>query len=172
MAFVPSFSVSQTVVATQFTITDTSTGSDAAIVSRNIYLTTAQNTTLVPTGVTTPYIPFPLTLGASIVLPVLNVDYALLITVNWVNSSGATLYTSSQYYCFTANSMQFFFSLTTLQTSQPNIVQDTTYFSNKSLLLLQIDSANQAIALGNDIYKSQQCLDAAQYLINNQTWFF
>ncbi len=173
MSFTPAFNVSQSVDPTSFTINDVSTGSDGAITQRRIYLTTASNTTLVPTGTTTQYINFPLIDGASIALVgILPVDYALSITLQWLNVSNAVLYTLTQDYCFTANDEAFYFSLTTLQTSNPGVINNSNYFQNKSLLRLYIDSANQSIAEGNDVYKSQFCLDQAQVMINNSSFYF
>jgi hypothetical protein len=172
MAFVPAFYTTQAIVATAFTLVDSSTGSDVAITQRRIYLYLADGTTLVPTGTTTAYIDFPLSDGGSILLNVLNVDYAISVTVQWLNVSNAVLYTLTQNYCFTANDEAFYFSLTTMQTSQPSIINDTNFFNNKSLLRLHIDSATQAVSKGNDVYKSQFCLNKAQNLINNQQDYF
>ena len=172
MSFTPAFTVSQSVNPNAFTLNDTSVGSDVAITGRRIYLYTADNSTLVPTGINTAYVDFPLSDGASIVLNVLNVDYALMITVQWLNVSNAVLYTLTQYFSFTANDETFLFNLSTMQSSKPSIIQDQLYLSNKFLLRLYVDSANQAISKGNDVYKAQLELDMAQALINNQIYTF
>lgn len=172
MALTPAFTCSQSVDPNSFTLNDTSSGSDGAITQRRIYLTTYDNTTLVPSGTTTTYVNFPLIDGNSILLDVLNVDYALAITLQWLNVSNAVLYTLTQYFDFTANSEQFLFNLSTMQSSQPTIVNDRNYLQNKFNLRLFVDSANQAISLGNDVYKSQLELDMAQNMINNQIDYF
>ena len=61
MALNPAFTASQSAgVPENLTFTDTSTGSDVTIVARRIYLLQSDGTYLVPSGVTTDYIPWPL----------------------------------------------------------------------------------------------------------------
>jgi hypothetical protein len=171
MSFVPSFSVSQGVDVTSFIITDTSTGSDSSISSRQVFLTKSDGTYLVPSGTSTNYITWSIGATTLTVLGVLNVDYCLNITVNWLNSSGTILYTTSQIYCFTGNSETFYYSLTTTQASNPRVVNNADWYNNKLQLRVEIDSATQALGY-SDQTSAQQCLNRAQDMITNSTLFF
>jgi hypothetical protein len=82
MPLTPLFTVSQP-NATTIRITDVSTGADAAITQRRVYLQQADGSYLVPTGTLTDYIEWNY-LDASIDIDVLNTDYALLILVQWL----------------------------------------------------------------------------------------
>lgn len=172
MAFTQNFSIAQGVDVTSFTLTDTSTGSDPAIVSRHVFLTKADGTYLVPNGTTTSYIDFPLSQNNTLnLVGILQVDYCLNIVVNWVDTNGNTLYTKNGIYLFTGNSELFYYGLTQQQSANPNIVRDNYFYSNKLQLRVEIDSANQALNYSNQI-AAQQCLDRAKYMITNQNDFF
>jgi hypothetical protein len=95
--------------------------------------------------------------------------------VNWVDAGGVTLYTKTSLAGFTLYNETFYYSLTQGQAaiSQPSyILQDTTYFSNKSKLRCLIDSGNQSITLGYDITSAQICYDLATAMVSNQNLFF
>ena len=96
MAFLPNFTATQVVgLNSKITFTDTSTGVDAAITSRRIYIQKADGTYLVTAGNATTYNIWALPLATPIVLDVLDKDYALILTVLYVDVNGATLYTKS-----------------------------------------------------------------------------
>lgn len=175
MPLTPSFSTSQTVGnPSVIVVTDTSTGSDPAVTSRRVYLQDYEGNYVVPSGVTTNYVPWPIS-SPSISINCLTQDSALQVTVQWLNSSSAVLYTSSSLKGFTLYNETFYYSLTQAQSmiSNPSyIVQDTNYYDNKMKLRLFIDSGNQAISLGNDISSAQVCYDAATYIVSNQQNFF
>lgn len=172
MSFVASFSVSQNANnITQLNIVDTSTGSDTNIVGRQIFLITGDGTYIVPTGTTTNYIAW-LLANANIYINVLTQDYAINIIVNWVNSAGTTLYTSSQLCLFTAYSEQFLYYLCQLQASTPSVVQDNNYFSNVMKLRVLVDNAITAISIGADQASAQSSLNQAAYMISQQNIFF
>ena len=167
MPLVPSFTVAPTTNASQLLLTDTSTGSDVAISTRQILLYNSAGNLVVPP------ITWPLA-DASITIAPLTADLAMNIVVNWNNSSGLALYTKSQLYVATEYAEDFFYSLTQQQaaTSNLNILNDLPYFLNKSKLRLQIDSAVQAIAKGADIYSAQFCISLYQPMLNNPNDFF
>jgi len=175
MPLTPSFSVSQTVGnPSVIVVTDTSTGSDGAVTSRRVYLEDYEGNYVVPSGVTTNYIPWPLS-SPTISIDCLTEDAALQVTVQWLNVSNTVLYSSSSLEGFTLYNETFYYSLTQAQAMVSNpsyIAQDTNYYNNKMKLRLFIDSGNQAISIGNDITSAQICYDSATFIVNNQQNFF
>lgn len=175
MPLTPSFSVSQPIGNPSVVqITDTSTGSDVAITSRRVYLEDYEGNYVVPSGVTTSYVPWPLT-SPTLSIDCLTQDSALQVTVQWLNVTNTTLYTSSSLEGFTLYNESFYYSLTQAQAMVSNpsyIAQDTHYYNNKMKLRLFIDSGNQAISLGNDITSAQICYDSASYIVANQQNYF
>lgn len=167
MPLVPSFTVASTSNAAQLLLTDTSTGSDGAITDRQILLYNAAGTLLVPS------IDWPIA-NASITISPLMADAALSVKVNWNNSGGTPLYTSSQLFAATQYAEQFFYSLTQQQaaTTNLNILNDYPYYTNKSQLRTLIDSAVQAISVGMDIFSSQFCISIYQQMLNNPNLYF
>lgn len=171
MSFAASFSVSQSINSINIlTLADTSTGSDTNIASRQIYLQTGNGTYLVPTGVTTNFIPW-LLANTSINLNVLSQDYAITILVQWLDINGNVLYNSSNVYLFTAYSEQFMYGLTQLLALTPSIPQDNDYYANKMQLRVLIDSAVNSIAIASDSLAAQTCLNQAAYLISQKNLF-
>jgi len=166
----PLFTVSQP-NATTIRLTDTSTGADAAITQRRVYLQQADGSYLVPTGTTTDYIYWNY-LDASIDIDVLNTDYALLILVQWLNVGNTVLYSKNGLYGFTWYNENFLYTLTQFQQNNPTVLQDTNYFNNKSKVRVLIDSGDQAIVWGNDITNAQENYDAASYFRLNENLFF
>ncbi len=172
MAFSQNFSVAQNILApTILVLGDTSTGTDAAITTRRIYLQLANGSYLVPTGTTTDYIVWDEP-DALISLNVLNQDYAITVTVQWLSVLGVVLYTKTQIYSFTLYSEQFLYYLTQQQAGGNANIQDTNYFINKMKLRLFIVSANNAVQYASDIYGAQECLNSAAYMIDNQNDYF
>lgn len=172
MPLTASFTASQTIgFPSIVTITDTSTGSDGAVVGRRVFLTTGYNTFLVPSGTTTSYIAWSI-LNTSINIDALDKDYALQVTVQWVDVNGNVLYTDSNLYGFTLYNEQFLYNLTQHQTSEYQIIQDITYYSNKEAMRVEIDSGNQAVSLARDLAGAQSCYDRATYMRVNENKFF
>ena len=167
MALVPSFTVAPTSDAAALLFTDTSTGSDGAVVDRKILLYNSAGNLVVPA------IDWPIA-NASITVTPLTADIALNITVNWNNSGGTALYTKSQLYVATQYGEQFYYSLTQQQaaTTNLNILNDFPYFENKSKLRTLLDSAVQAISVGADIFSAQFCISIYQQLLNNPNLYF
>ena len=173
MAFSPSFTASSVSGApSQIIFTDTSTGTDGAITSRQIYIATDSGTFLVPTGTTTDYIVWVIA-NATKNVDVLDKDYALILTVNWLNVSGTVLYSATGLVGFTSYNEEFDYQLTQLLSGNPLLINDNNFYTNKSDLRTDIDSGNQAIVLAADIFGAQQSYDRAtnsrlnsQYLYN------
>ena len=156
-------------------VEDVSTGSDAAIDSRRVYLTDYEGNYVVPSGTTTDYVEFPLALGNTIAIDCLTQDAALNIAVEWLDAGEVVLYDKSKLSGFTAFNEVFYYSLTQGQAAVSNpsfILQDTTYFQNKSKLRCLIDSGNQAVVLGYDITSAQNCYDLATFMVTNQNKYF
>ena len=175
MPLTPNFSTSQQAgLPSNVIITDTSTGSDVAVVERRVYLVNYAGEYVVADGTTTDYTVWPLA-QSSISIDCLTADTALTVTVNWVNVSGVTLYTKTILSGFTLYNETFYYSLTQGQAAVSNpsyILQDTTYFQNKSKLRCLIDSGDQSVTLGYDITSAQLCYDLATAMVNNQNLFF
>jgi hypothetical protein len=175
MPLTPNFSTSQQAgLPSNVIITDTSTGSDLAIVSRRVFLVNYAGEYVVADGTTTNYTVWPLA-QSSISIDCLSADAALSVTVNWVDAGGVTLYTKTSLAGFTLFNETFYYSLTQGQAAISNpsyILQDNTYFQNKSRLRVLIDSGNQAVTLGYDITTAQECYDLATYMVNNQNNLF
>lgn len=84
MSFLPSFTVSQPIGENNIvTVTDTSTGTNSAINARRVYLRKSDGTFLVPEGTATDYVDWAW-VDTSIDIDVLDKDYALEITVEWL----------------------------------------------------------------------------------------
>lgn len=175
MPLTPNFSTSQQAgLPSNVIITDTSTGSDVAIVSRRVFLVNYAGEYVVADGTTTNYTPWPLA-QSSISIDCLSADAALSVTVNWVDAGGVTLYTKTTLAGFTLYNLTFYYSLTQGQAAISNpsyILQDNTYFQNKSKLKTLIESGNNAITLGYDITSAQICYDLATNLVTNQNMSF
>jgi hypothetical protein len=174
MALSPNFSCSQNAGSPGiFTIQDTSTGSDVLVTQRRVYLLQADGTYLVPSGVTTNYIEWPIA-NSTISLNVLNQDTALEITVQWLNLSNVVLYDKTQVFGFDAFGQNFFYGLSDGQVpiTNPPVALSTSYYQNKIQFYCYLVSAAQAIAYASDLYKAQSCYDLDQAMINNQQYYF
>jgi len=172
------FSTTQTIGAPSvIVLTDDSTGTDAAVTQRRIYLVDAQGNYVVPDGTSTDYVNFPIVAlsGDEIEIDCLENDMALTITVQWLNVSGTVLYSKTELCGFTLYNETFYYSLTQAQATQsvpPNIVQDTGCYGNKMILRTLIDSGNQAITYGVDITTAQNMYDQATLMTNNENLYF
>jgi len=171
MSFSPAFTVAQNFSQPSIlVVNDTSTGSDVAITGRRVYIQQADGTYLVPTGTNTNYVNWPL--GPSFInINVLNQDYALSITVEWMVAT-VPQYTVNALFAFTLNSELFYYNLTQYIASGQIPIRDSSYYQNKLLLRTFIDECNSAVNYGNDIKSAQDALNRAQYLIANQNFLF
>jgi hypothetical protein len=172
MPLVPAFTATQVLgEPSVIVLTDTSTGSDAAIAARRVYLRLANGSYLVPDGTTTDYVDWPLA-DTTIELDVLTVDKAVDITVQHLNSSDVALYTKTTLCLFTQYAKQFLYDLTQGQTGNPVLVNDNDYWEKKSQLFTEVDSALNAVEMANDVYAAQACMDRAQKIIDNAEYYF
>jgi hypothetical protein len=166
MSFTPSFTISPTGSGNSFTITDASEGSDGSITDRQILLYTASGILLVPA------IDFPLSAGASITISPLTTDIALVVTVNWNYVSGAAEYTYNLIYAFVQFGLLFLQSLTQTQISNPAIANDANWLNNKLGIFLEIQSALNAINVGQSVSAAQSCIARYNAVIANQNIIF
>lgn len=172
MAFVPSISVSQLAATPNIvSVTDDSTGSDMAIVSRQIYVQTAAGTYLVPSGTTTDYTAWALVL-TTIPLNILTEDQCVNIVVNWLDVNGATLYTYENQYPLAEYNKQFLVALVSAQGLTPGIVQDVSYSGAMATFWVNINAGINQVNFAADIQGGQACFSRATYMRINQQIFF
>lgn len=176
MAFAPNFSASQSPQdPNSFELIDTSTGSDAAIVNRNISLQLYNGEYMASDGVvstdSTP-IPFPLGDDTIDFTDVLSIDYSISVTMRWLDSGGGTLYSLSQTFCFKENGEDFDYGLTQDLSGNIGLLQDTNYIMNRFRFRMYLEAANNAVLTGNDIAGSQMMLDLATAMNQNEADFF
>lgn len=168
MALSPAFSINATAQLNPASVAlvDTSTGSDGNIVTRSVFLYNVDGSLYAGSPFSWDYsLP-------SITISPLTQDVALNVTVNFLDGGGGILYTSSQIYVFRGYSELFYYQLTQAQTSNPNIIQDTNYYNNKSQLRTEIDSAINAISTGSDVFGAQQCISRAVNMVQQHQIFF
>lgn len=166
MAFSPSFTITPTGNPAAFTILDTSTGSDGAITARQILLYNPANALIVPP------IDFPLSAGSSITIAPLANDQALNVVLEWTNNVGTPLYTTSLIWAFVQYGLQFLQQLTQTQISNPLIVNDFNWLWNKLSIFLDIQSALNAINVGQSVFAAQSCIKRYTDLIAQQNIIF
>lgn len=171
MPLTVSISVTQnTGTPSEFTISDTSTGSDGSITSRRVYLTKSDGTYLVPDGTLTDYIEWDIG-ETSITIDVLERDTALEILVQWLAGAVVT-YSYENSYVFTAYTNTFLYNLSVDQSSNPAIINATDFFANKTKMYSYVKEAENAIDIGVDITKAQFAMDKAYEMILNEDKYF
>lgn len=172
MSFSPAFTVSQSAASPSVVVfTDTSIGSDPLITKRRIFITDNNGDYIVPSGTTTDYIDWPLATNP-LSVDLLLQDTACEIEVLWLNSVNATLYSSSDKFCLSQFNQQFFYYLIQQLALTPSILQDTSYKSNLSQFWTYVIGAQNAVQIGGDIASSQQLLDMATLMQQNQQMYF
>lgn len=171
MAFVPDFTTSQVLgQPSQIVIADAHTGTDAAVVGARVQVVDSAGNYLVVTGNTNNYSTWA-TISSPLTLALLTKDTAVYITVNYVNISGATLYTKTLLRGFTLYATTYFIYLTKVQSSRPYLIDKANFQDNEIKLLCAIQEATSAITY-NDILSSQAALNRANLLINSPSNFF
>ena len=172
MSFLPNFTITQSVGSpNNLVFTDSSTGVDATITKRRIYIKQADGTFLVLTGTTTDYEIWTYS-ASSITLDILTTDISALVTVEWLNVSNVVLYTKSANYGFTGYNEDFDYTLTQMIASNPLNITDNDFFGFKSQLRTYIDSGDNAISRASDIYAAQLCYTKANELRTNSVYYF
>ena len=175
MALTVGFSTSQTPgVPEDITFTDSTTGVDAAVVSRRIYIQDSSGNFYVEDGTTTDYevwgsFPATTTIDLTDILPE---DIGARVTVQWLNVSNTVLYDLTSYIGFNCFNEDFDYSLTQNLAANPLLINDNNFRNNKSRLRNDIDSGDKAISRASDIYNCQQAYDRATELRVNSQYYF
>lgn len=165
MAFVPTFTCAQSLTnPALLTFTDTSTGAPS-ITDRIIYLQIFDNSYLKVDGVTTDFNDFPIA-SSSVTLNVLKKDYAISVTIKWLNGS-AIVGTKTTLLQFNAYARTYRIKLFKAQASNPMLVNSSNFFNVESNLTTFIDCGNEAVTLMNDITLAQLGDTNAAYYVNN-----
>jgi hypothetical protein len=178
MAFVENFTATQYIsVPNLIVFDDTSTGSDAAINSRRVYMQKSDGTYLVVDGTTTNYELWTLASGNTISYDVLDKDYALTITVEWLSATSTigdyvVLYSKTVDYCFSTYSKIYDVKLSKAQVSSPSLLDGDNWLSTKFALTTYIRAADDAISLGAGIMIAQLSLNKAKFIIDNPKLVF
>lgn len=172
MALTLNFSTSQPVgEPSVVTVEDESTGSDAAITQRRVYLRQANGEFLVPSGTTTDYIEWDYS-QSTIDIDALDKDYALDVVVEWLNVSNVVLYDKTLPRGFTSYNEDFDYGLTQQLSGNPMLINDNRFFTEKSDLRTAIDSGDQALDRASDVYGAQRCYDTATNLRLKSQYYF
>lgn len=172
MSFIPSFQVGQNSLYPNIVVViDDSSGSDAAITQRRVYVQDSAGNYLVPAGTNTEYTQWNIG-DASISLNILTEDMAVSVTVQWLDLSNTVLYTLTQQFCLALYSKQFFYYLIQLQGLTPTIPADANYNSNMALFWATVNGAINAVTLASDIAASQNCLNRATAMRLQQNLYF
>lgn len=167
MSFNSNFSISVTSDPSQITLTDTSTGSDVNLTGRTISIFKTDNS-LLYTGA------WP-TSQSSITINPLDKDYALNISVVWASSSPLpppSTYTKAIIYPFVGYGQQYSNTLLQFLATNQQMVNDHSWYMNFTILLLEIQNAQNAINVGANLGNSQAAILRYQLLLNNANDFF
>lgn len=156
-------------------LTDTSTGTDATVTNRQVYLRTSTDQYLTETqqsSSTSAYTNWPISSGATINLDVLTEATTLEVTVIWTTGAGVTRYELTEIIAFTNQDYIFQLGLIADQTSSPGVLQDTNYYYNLIQFIVNLDNAEVAAEVGADLYSSQQALNRNQLMMNHEANYF
>jgi hypothetical protein len=172
MPLTQSISVSQSANAPQYiTVTDTSTGSDAAVTQRRIFVQDALGEYLTGDGADIQYDEWPYA-DSTITLDILEGDLAANILVQWLNSSNVVLYTYNNNYPFSQFGKQFFVYLVQSQGLTPGIYQGTGYSQNMAIFWANLVGGINQVEEGNDIAGAQNCFNRTNNMRENESMFF
>lgn len=169
MAFAADFSYSQGVNSQNFTLTDTSTGSDPALTGRTVSLFLTGNSLL--GGAT---IDWPLSAGSTLLIAGLLLrDYSLNALVTWESSSpipGST-YSKARIATFTGNSNDFAEGKLQDIAANQGITNDNGFETNLAIVNSDIRNAERATTYG-DQGNAQAALDRIYNKIIYQNLYF
>ncbi len=171
MAITPSFTISQSALTPgSVTANDTSAGTYDTITQRRIFFETAQGTYLVQDGITTDYEAWALA-DASDTWGIMDTDHALAITVQWLNVSNVVVEELTQVYCLREFNKNFLVYLGQLQAATPGILQNQEYAANIATYWAYVQYAETMVSQA-DIANSQNLLDKATYMMQNESIYF
>lgn len=174
MALTVGFTTSQTLGESSYiTITDTSTGTDASIVARKVYITDKDGNYYVEEGNEedfTDWDDFPATTTLS--LDILTQDRALNVRVDWVASGDVVGYTLTQLQVYTLYSKSYFFDSIKAQSENNLLKEHANFFYNIIRLLISIKEAEDSQSLLNDITSAQAALNRAKQIVDNPSFLY
>jgi hypothetical protein len=173
MALFPSFAVGQSLSNPgAVTLTDDSGGSDVAISQRRVYFTDDADNYIIPPGTTTNYVQWALATNPITIQTLLQVDTAVNALVQWLDSGDNVLYESDNDFCLRAYNKQQFVYLIQQQALNPAVVQDSNYYSNLCQYWINIQGANTMVEDAEDLSGSQNCLNRATEMLQNELKYF
>lgn len=169
MAFNGNVTVVQSSDISGFTITDTSTGTDANLTDRQVGIYTVGGSLL-----TGSIIDWPIANGPLVLTGILPIDYSLSIVVTWISSSPLappSTYTQTSVNTFIGNTMNFLNGLVQQIAAQQGITNDNGFLTNMNILYTYLDNAILSQSFGNQ-GNAQENLTLALGMINNKILFF
>lgn len=173
MALSPDFLIGQvTGIPQSILIEDTSTGSDVTIVARHIFLTQDNGDTLVPSGTTTNYILWPLVDTSFTIENILDMDYSLTVTVNWVDVLGATVETKSEDSNFKMYNSLFNYSLVSDEANGLASLNSINWLTSRMKLYLALNDSDTSVTDMSSITNGQDANDRGTYLRENKNLFY
>ena len=175
MPLTQSFTTSQTLgESSKINLTDTSTGTDVAVVSRRVTFTDYNGDTFVEEGTTTTYeewTNFPGT--TTITLDVLDgSDRAFNVRVDWVNVSGVVLYTATLLQNYTLYAKTYYINSIKAQSNNNKLKNHANFYINLLKLEVSIKESADSILLLVDITSSQAALNRAKTIIDNPSYLY
>lgn len=154
-------------------LTDTSTGTDGAVVGRRVYLTDSNGEPVVEDGNSNDYESWPdFPSTTTITLDVLLKDMALYVRVDWLDSGNSVLYTKTSLVLFPLYLKTYFINLIKAQSSNEKLRDSANFYANEIKLLCSIQEAITAVTDIEDIRSAQAALDRGKKLIDNPQNFF
>lgn len=172
MPLTPSIAVAQSGLSPNLVvITDDSSGADAAVTSRRVFVQDTSGEYYVPEGTTTDYTQWSYA-DASISLNILTQDIGALITVQWLDVSNTVLYTYTNTYPLAEYNKQFFYYLFQQQSLAPSVVQDANYYANLSTFWADVQGGVNCVTLADDIAACQNAFNRATNMRLNEAIYF
>jgi hypothetical protein len=172
MAIVENFTATQALGSpSQIIFTDTSTGTDAAIASRRIYLLDSNGDYNVEEGTTTDYEVWPYA-DSTITLDVMLIDKAFYITVQWLSVGGTVLYEKTGLTVFRLYAITYYIYLIKTQSSNIKLRENANFYLNEIRLLSSLQEAYDAVYYAGDILSAQAALARAKQLVDEPSFFF
>jgi len=92
--------------------------------------------------------------------------------VQWLDINGDVLYDKYLNFGFSQYNEDFDYQLTTLMASNPLLIEDNSFYEEKSNLRTFIDAGDKAVTRVSDIYAAQLCYDQATNLRLNSQYYF
>jgi len=180
MPFTASFTISQTIAGSTFTITDISNYGDEAkntFTARRLYIYLWNGSTYNASGTidTTPtYIDFSFASYPSDVITIpISRDYAFIVTLSLITSnpiSGST-YSATEYVGFLFYLKQFKYQLMQYAAAQRGLFSNVNFFGSTQKLNVDIKGAESAIE-NSDVWNAQKMIDEGYKLMNNPVNFY